>query len=1369
MSPPFTFRVFFFVLIMAICNTQLVSQQPLDSDPDWSVLMQQSDANPDAIRSVFETQWEGRERTKGSGYKQVERWLHLMDGRTDDDGVALGSEFTLNAHRRILQGRDAGRSPNGNWQVCGPTLTEVTTRENIRGVGRMNAITFHPTDAAVIFAGAPAGGLWRSYDGGAHWETNTDALPTLGVSSIVISPSNPLVVYIGTGDRDASDSPGMGVMRSSDGGINWEFVNEGIANLVVGDLLVHPENEDLIYAATDSGVFRSSDGGATWAQCSSNTQNYKDICFHPTNPDIMYATGQGRFWRSENGGDDWEYINDGIQPSTRMCIAVSPAAPDHVYVLSAGTYEFRAFFKSTDTGLNFEEMSDTPNIMAWSASGDQEGGQAWYDMCLEADPVVVDRVYVGGIRMKRSDDGGATWLDIQDSYLHVDQHALVANPHTDEIWLANDGGIYRYENNQQWQDMSNGIVTGEIYKIGQSPHSGTHAMNGYQDNGTYLFNGVQWSRGSGGDGFECIYDPNDPEWFFSSSQYGRVYRTGPGIQSQTIVADGELGINEGGAWSTPFVLSPEDSETMYVGLKNVWRSRNIKHSVRDSIVWERISSELGGNDLTSMRVVHRHRHNEHTLFATEGSRKLFRCDSALVEADSVSWLDLSANLPLSAQPVLAIETVMGDSSSVYIGFNNSVWVSPDLGMSWVELEGDLPGVPVNTVVCDTTGTGGVYAGTDMGVYYWSNPDSVWIDYSEGLPLNVRVTELELYQGSGSQNPSRLRAGTYGRGMWETDVHGATQGFPAIAYLNQESGETSIYGPASVQLVFRRNLDDVSMESLIASDISAINGMVSDLQAEGAQFTFTINPMEFGPVDLVVPEGVALEVGGYALPNSGSDTLRLVYHPVPDAFGPWGPGGVGDESSLTLWLRGDVGAFNDQGEIATEESGVSEWRDEWSGNFISAYQDDAAAHPQWIADGINGRPAISFDGVDDCIIAPVVQMKQGISAFSVVKGAETAWNDHGWIASARQPNGFILHPYANQSSFQAVVIDDESNYAQATPYWIVDASLPQFYGVIYDQSDWDQNFQTIVNDLRIPFPGSNIGARAEEANVEVRYGWDYDERFGEGAIAEHFIFNRRLFESQRTIVSNYIAARYNMVMGNIQHYFKADYAEDVAGIGRENEWDMHSDAQGTGVVRVSDPQDLEDGEYLFWGHDGGGLAVEVSYPFLSDRLARTWAFEGAGDVGAVTMQFEDAEVCELFATSALGVIVQDGEDFEVGSIPSFYPLQNNGAYWSALVDLPEEGVFTIGLEPVLSIQEDLLAGEFSVFPNPTNEILTIRLNHISPEGVELRVLDAAGRLIQSESMNGKYQTTWDVASWSPGIYLVEMLKSGQRSCVPVMKH
>ena len=133
-----------------------------------------------------------------------------------------------------------------------------------------------------------------------------------------------------------------------------------------------------------------------------------------------------------------------------------------------------------------------------------------------------------------------------------------------------------------------------------------------------------------------------------------------------------------------------------------------------------------------------------------------------------------------------------------------------------------------------------------------------------------------------------------------------------------------------------------------------------------------------------------------------------------------------------------------------------------------------------------------------------------------------------------------------------------------PYWIVDASLPQFYGVIYGQSDWDQNYQTIVNDLRIPFPGSNIGSRAENSNVEVRLGWDFDNRFGEGDIAEHFIYGTKLFESHRTIVSNYVAARYGISMGSIQHYFREDFSEDVAGIGRENEWDQHDDAQGIGL-------------------------------------------------------------------------------------------------------------------------------------------------------------------------------------------------------------
>ncbi len=1362
-----SFRIAFalsFLLLVAQSPAQIA---PAD-DPDWSVLMQAEDASPSEIRTLFESHWDGRERVKGSGYKQVERWLHLMETRTDDEGHALNSTHTVEAHRQIQQWRDHGRSLEGNWQVCGPTLDDITTRDNIRGVGRMNALAFHPENPDVIFAGAPAGGLWRSYDGGANWETNTDDFPTLGVSAIAFAASDPNIVYIGTGDRDASDSPGMGVMKSTDGGLTWAFANASISGYVVGDLAVHPANADQVVAATSSGIYKTTDGGATWVQMSNNTQNYKDIAVHPTNPDIIYCTGQGRFWRSEDAGENWDYINDGIVPSTRMVIAVTPAAPDNVYVLSTGTYEYRAFYKSEDAGMNFIEMSDSPNIMGWSASGDGEGGQAWYDLALEADPVVVDRVYAGGIRMKRSDDAGATWIDIQDSYLHVDQHALVANPHTDEVWLANDGGVYRYANNTQWQDMSHGIITGEIYKIGQSPFDGNHAMNGYQDNGTYLFNGVQWERGSGGDGFECIYDPNDPEWFFSSSQYGRIYRTGPGIQSQTIVANGTLGIDEGGAWSTPFTVSKEDSETMFVGLLNVWRSMNVKHAVKDSIVWEKISSELGGTDANTMRVVHRDRNAEDRLYATEASRKFFRCDNALAEVDSVVWHDLSNNLPLSAQPVRAIETAAGEDSTVYIAFNYKVWKSTDMGGDWTELEGDLPSLPINTLAYDTTGAGGLYAGTDMGVYYWSNLDSTWKDFSNGLPATVRVTELELYPGTSANDPQRLRAGTYGRGMWESDVYGDPVGFPAIAFLEPAAGETSIYGEAQVQLAFRRNLQPVEMTDLTADDIAVTNATLTDLVPNAAGYELTVIPEAYGPIELVVPDGIAVEVGGFELPNLGSDTLLLVYHPVPLDFGPFGPGGVGNEEDLSIWLRADKGLFNALGEEVGFGESVAEWRDVLSGNFNSASQENEDATPLATADGLNGHPALKFDGENDCVIAPTVEMKRDISAFSIARGAETAWNDHGWIASARQENGFILHPWKNQSSYQSVVIDSEGNYAEATPLWIVDASLPQFYGVIYDQSDWDQQFYTIVNDTRLPFPGSNIGARDDADFVEVRYGWDFDDRFGEGFISEHFIYGRRLFESHRTIVSNYVAARYGINLGNVQHYFRDAYPHDVAGIGRESEWDQHLDAQGLGAVRVSGAQDLEDGEYLFWGHDGGATEVVSAFPFQSERLERIWACEEVGDPGTVTFRIQDGGVAELFASGSIGLIVAEGEEFSIFNQPAFYPLQNQGEYWSTEVDLPTHGVFTIGFEPVMRVDESLAEADWQVYPNPANDVLNISSRFVETAGVQCRIVDLSGRVVAAWSWNGGQRMSIDVASWSSGMYMVQFEKDGMRHALPFMK-
>jgi hypothetical protein len=329
-------------------------------------------------------------------------------------------------------------------------------------------------------------------------------------------------------------------------------------------------------------------------------------------------------------------------------------------------------------------------------------------------------------------------------------------------------------------------------------------------------------------------------------------------------------------------------------------------------------------------------------------------------------------------------------------------------------------------------------------------------------------------------------------------------------------------------------------------------------------------------------------------------------------------------------------------------------------------------------------------------------------------------------------------------------------------------LPQFYGVIYDQSDWDQQFYTIVNDTRLPFPGSNIGARDDADFVEVRYGWDFDDRFGEGFISEHFIYGRRLFESHRTIVSNYIAARYGINLGNVQHYFRDQYPEDVAGIGRESEWDQHLDAQGIGPVRISDASDLQDGEYLFWGHDGGAAEVVTAFPFQSERLERIWACEEVGDVGTVNFRIQDAGVAELFMSGSIGLIVSEGDEFSISNQPDFYPLQNQGQYWSTEVDLPEHGVFTIGFAPVMRVDESLAEADWQVYPNPANDVLNIASRFIETAGVQCRVVDLSGRVVAAWPWSGGQRMAVDVSAWPSGVYVVEFEKDGLRHTLPFMK-
>jgi hypothetical protein len=221
---------------------QLDNNKDYASYPYWIEMMQDENVNFYATVEAFNRYWENREITPGSGYKVFKRWEYYWSTRINPDGTRRPANEAIDSYYAFLStytGRDAYFE--GDWTNLGPIEqpgNAGTGQPN--GNGRVNALAFHPTDADIIYAGAPAGGLWITYDGGEDWISYTDNLPTLGVSAIVIDYTDPDIVYIGTGDRDAGDAPGLGVMKSEDGGITFDFANDGMGNATVGMMIIIP-------------------------------------------------------------------------------------------------------------------------------------------------------------------------------------------------------------------------------------------------------------------------------------------------------------------------------------------------------------------------------------------------------------------------------------------------------------------------------------------------------------------------------------------------------------------------------------------------------------------------------------------------------------------------------------------------------------------------------------------------------------------------------------------------------------------------------------------------------------------------------------------------------------------------------------------------------------------------------------------------------------------------------------------------------------------------------------------------------------------------------------------------------------------------
>ena len=720
-------------------NQQQTEKSIYSEHPYWVDMMKDLSVNFYDVQKAFNEYFTGRSTGKGSGWKQFKRWEYFTEQRVYPTGNRLEHAQVWNEIMKFRENHPYdGKAPKSNWTPLGPdTWKDITGHWN-PGIGRINVIARDPFDPMTIYIGAPSGGLWKTTDEGGSWEVLTDHLPVLGVSAIAIHPTNTNIIYIGTGDKDANDNYSIGVLKSNDGGVTWELTgldwNIG-QNRTISKLLINPDNPEILFAATTNGVYKTTDGGDNWYNVQSG--NIDDMEFKPGDPNTVYAVTQ-RFYKSSDGGESFNETT-GVPTTSRAQIAVSDDNPDYVYFFSYQS----GIYRSEDGGDSFTQRSTEPN----------QGSQGWYDLAFAVSHENAEEVHLGEINTWRSLNGGQNWTKTTDwqwgnslGYTHCDIHEMVFYGGT--LYVGSDGLISKSTDaGSTWTNFTEGISIRQFYRIGGSKTNPYKFMGGSQDNGTSVYTDDHWHEWLGADGMECAIDHTNENVVYGTSQGGQFYKSNSGGNG------GSVGITQpgGGAWVTPFVMHPVDPLTLYVGLSNVRKTTNGMNS------WTTISSFGGGN----IRNMYISESNPDYLYVSK-SETIYRTTDG-----GGSWDNITSGLPNLFISYMAVHPLYPETVAVSMsGFDNNkkVYISYDAGETWENYSANLPNLPANCVIFHRDENNGVYVGMDVGIYYRDNTMDEWELFFEGLP-NVIVMEMEIQYESG-----KIRAGTYGRGLWESDLH-----------------------------------------------------------------------------------------------------------------------------------------------------------------------------------------------------------------------------------------------------------------------------------------------------------------------------------------------------------------------------------------------------------------------------------------------------------------------------------------------------------------------------------------------------------------------------------------------------------------------
>ncbi len=725
-------------------------------------------------------------------YIQYKRWEWFASHRISPSGEMPDPMIAHKERNKLrLDGGNSNNSSTGsssrmsnlnslsaNWTSMGPAAIPAKG-----GEGRINCLAVNPLDTNTIYVGSPSGGLWKTHNGGITWTPTSDYLSTLGVTDIAIDPTDTSIIYIATGDGDVIYTYSTGIMKSTDGGATWNVTgfkwqtNQG---LYMNKIVINPANHKMLLVGHYNGISKSLDGGATWSTPLTGHRIY-DIQFQPGNVAMIYASGYKTIYSSKDSGNTFSTVYSAAGVN-RINLAVTPANANYLYALESDSANsgFHALVRSVDGGKTFVSMSATPNILDWSPLGVGAGGQGWGDMSIIASPANANAIFTGGINIWSSTDGGSTWtnksrytvLHNNPVYVHEDIHKLAFMPGSSSTILAGcDGGLFKSTNSgTAWTDLSAGLTIMEMYSISSAQTNSTFVSSGEQDNGSNLFNTGTWSQDISGDGMMTIVDYSNASTVYSAEYDGKLFLSTNGGTAFSVITPDSGKVS--GAWVTPYVIDKNTNTTLFAGYNDVWKTINQGTS------WTKISTNLTGTSTDLVMAMAIAPSNSNYLYVGMGTNTGYNTIPGTfvfkTSDGGKTWSNITGSLPVASAYISAIAVKASDPLTVWVtfsGYNTSykVYKTTNGGSVWTNVTGNLPNVPVDCIVYDeTTNPDRIFVGTDIGVFYTDNTQGGgWVSFNTGMP-DVMVFSLDIQTSAGL-----LRAGTFGRGLWETQISPAS--------------------------------------------------------------------------------------------------------------------------------------------------------------------------------------------------------------------------------------------------------------------------------------------------------------------------------------------------------------------------------------------------------------------------------------------------------------------------------------------------------------------------------------------------------------------------------------------------------------------